>query len=486
MDGWGHGRADESNAIHLAKTPFVDSLYNSVPHAELRTDGVNVGLPEGQMGNSEVGHLNIGAGRIVYQDLQRINASIDKGELKDNSTLVEALSLAKKEGRKLHLVGLLSDGGVHSSQAHVHALLDICAAQDLKDVYVHAFMDGRDTGPENGKAYVAALQEQFRKSTGKLATMIGRYYAMDRDKRWDRIKKTYDLLVSGVGVASSDPIAALQSSYDAGVTDEFIDALVVDPAGIIDADDVVICFNYRTDRCREITEVLTQVDMPAYDMKTIPLQYFTMTRYDEKYKDVGVFFSKDNLAMTLGEVVSKAGKTQVRIAETEKYPHVTFFFSGGREKEFAGEGRIIVSSPNVATYDLQPEMNALKVKDAICDRMATEAPDLVILNFANPDMVGHTGVQTAIIKAVETTDAMVADVVKAGKAQGYEFIIIADHGNAELNIWPYRDGSPHTSHPQSCASVYIGDTFRAYHSAVFLADVASQVYWLLCAPSHQR
>jgi 2,3-bisphosphoglycerate-independent phosphoglycerate mutase len=469
MDGWGHGRPDESNAIHLANTPFIDSLYNTVPNAELRTDGVNVGLPEGQMGNSEVGHLNIGAGRIVYQDLQRINVAIESGELSENPELKRALALAK-DGRRLHFMGLLSDGGVHSSQVHLHALLDICAAQGLKEVFVHAFLDGRDTDPEHGKVYVAALQQQFSQSTGKLASMIGRYYAMDRDKRWERIKKAYDLLVKGVGQESSEALEALQASYDKGISDEFLEPVILEKEGVLRPDDVLICFNFRTDRCREISEVLTQHDMPEEGMKTIPLHYFTMTRYDEKFKEVANFFTKDNLSMTLGEVVSRAGAKQVRIAETEKYPHVTFFFSGGREAVFEGEERIIVSSPKVATYDMAPQMSALKVTDEICNYMREVAPELVILNFANPDMVGHTGIQKAIIKAVETTDAAVAKVVAVGKELGYEFIIIADHGNAELNI--LEDGSPHTAHTINPVPVfYIGDTFTSINAGI-LADVA--------------
>lgn len=469
MDGWGHGRADESNAIHLANTPFIDSLYSAVPNAELRTDGVHVGLPEGQMGNSEVGHLNIGAGRIVYQDLQRINVAIDKGQLASNPELIRAIALAMG-GRRLHLMGLLSDGGVHSSQGHLYALLDICAENGLEDVFVHAFMDGRDTDPEHGKGYVAALQHQLTQSTGKLATMVGRYYAMDRDKRWERIKKAYDLLVNGQGAENPDALNALQSSYDAGITDEFLEPVILEKEGALRRGDVLICFNFRTDRCREISEVLTQLDMPDQGMHTIPLHYFTMTRYDEKFKEVGIFFTKDNLSMTLGEVVSKAGATQVRISETEKYPHVTFFFSGGREAVFEGEERIIVSSPKVATYDLQPEMSAYKVRDEICKMMGDKMPDLVILNFANPDMVGHTGVQEAIIKAVECTDSVVRDVVRAGKEFGYELIIIADHGNAELNI--LEDGSPHTAHTINPVPVfYIGDTFTSIEKGI-LADVA--------------
>lgn len=476
MDGWGHGAKDASNAIHLAHTPFVSGLYDRVPNAELRTDGVQVGLPEGQMGNSEVGHLNIGAGRIVYQDLQRINVAVAEGELAKNPMLIEALEKAS-QGRKLHLMGLLSDGGVHSSQAHVHALLNICAKRGLKDVFVHAFMDGRDTEPENGKAYVSSLLSHMKSSTGKLATMVGRYYAMDRDKRWERVKLAYDLLTKGKGSVEQDALQALQDSYDKGITDEFMPAIVLEKEGLIAEDDVVISFNFRTDRCREITEVLTQNDMPDEGMHPLPLHYYTMTRYDERYKGVGVFFTKDNLSMTLGEVVSKAGKRQVRIAETEKYPHVTFFLSGGREATFEGEERLIVPSPKVATYDLQPEMSARAVTTSLCDHMKAFAPELVILNFANPDMVGHTGVQSAVIKAVEATDRAVEEVVIEGRKLGYEFIIIADHGNAELNVLP--DGNPHTSHTINPVPVfYIGDKFAKISDGI-LADVAPTLLALM-------
>jgi 2,3-bisphosphoglycerate-independent phosphoglycerate mutase len=473
MDGWGHGAKDYTNAIFLAETPFIESLYNSTPMAELRTDGTHVGLPEGQMGNSEVGHLNIGAGRIVYQDLQRINKAVQDGELAQNSVLLKAISLAK-EGRRIHLIGLLSDGGVHSSQAHVHGLLDILHEHGLKDVFVHAFMDGRDTDPSHGLKYTGALLEHMKKSTGKLASMIGRYYAMDRDKRWERVKLAYDLLIKGEGEKMSEPLKALQASYDKGISDEFLEAHVAvengKSIGSIQEGDVVISFNFRTDRCREITEVLTQKDMPEQGMKRLKLHYFTMTRYDETYVGVESFFTKDNLSMTLGEVVSNAGASQVRIAETEKYPHVTFFFSGGREAVFPNESRIMIPSPKVATYDLQPEMSSVKVTEAICKNIKEVSPDLIILNFANPDMVGHTGIQEAVIKAVEATDRSVAKVVKAGKEMGYEFIIIADHGNAELNILP--DGSPHTSHTTNPVPVfYIGDKFTKIQNGI-LADVA--------------
>ncbi|NNC83379.1 MAG: 2,3-bisphosphoglycerate-independent phosphoglycerate mutase [Flavobacteriales bacterium] len=468
MDGWGHGKQDDSNAIYLADTPFIDSLYTG-PNAELRTDGKNVGLPEGQMGNSEVGHLNIGAGRIVYQDLQKINLAIEDGSLAKNENLLKAIELANG-GKRLHLMGLLSDGGVHSSQTHLHALVDICHAQGVKDICIHAFMDGRDTDPEHGVSYVRELQNHLQGKGAHLVSMVGRYYAMDRDKRWERIKKAYDLLVHGRGKSSDDAIDALQESYSRGVTDEFLEPVILDPERIIAEGDVVICFNFRTDRCREITQVLTQQDMPDHGMQTVPLEYFTMTRYDETFKGIEVFFTKDNLKDTLGEVVSRAGSSQVRIAETEKYPHVTFFFSGGREEPYDGEERIMVNSPKVATYDMQPEMSALEVTDRICTYLKEKGPDLVVLNFANPDMVGHTGVQEAVIKAVETTDSCVKRVVETGKELGYEFIIIADHGNAELNRLP--DGSAHTAHTLNPVPIfYIGESYTTLDNGI-LADIA--------------
>lgn len=476
LDGWGHGVKDDSNAIHLADTPYIDSLYASVPNAELRTDGVYVGLPEGQMGNSEVGHLNIGAGRIVYQDLQRINKAVADGSLAENKVLLRALTLAK-EGRRLHLMGLLSDGGVHSSQGHVHGLLDICHAHGLTDVFVHAFMDGRDTDPEHGVTYVKALTEKMAQSTGKLASMVGRYYAMDRDKRWERVKKAYDLLTAGVGRSVGDPVKALQESYTEGVKDEFLAPVIVDPNGTIAKGDVVICFNFRTDRCREITTVLTQIDIPEHGMRTLDLHYFTMTRYDESFENIGVFFTKDNIEHTLGQVISEAGARQLRVAETEKYPHVTFFMNGGREEVFEGETRGMAPSPKVATYDLQPEMSAHRVKDIVTEAMTEDQPDFICVNFANPDMVGHTGVQSAVIAAVETVDSLTKQIVEVARDSGYELIIIADHGNAELNILP--DGSPHTAHTINPVPIfYIGSRFNDIASGI-LADVAPTILGIM-------
>ncbi len=476
MDGWGHGKKDSSDAVHLAKTPFIDSLYDKVPHAELVTYGEGVGLPEGQMGNSEVGHLNIGAGRIVYQDLQKINKSIESGEMAQNKELLRAIRLAK-EGRKLHLMGLLSDGGVHSSLKHVHGLLDICASHGLKDVFVHAFMDGRDTDPEHGVKYVRDLQAHMQKSTGKLATMIGRYFAMDRDKRWERIYEAYALLTAGVGEKAEDAISALKASYFKDVTDEFLKATVLteqeEPIALIGEDDVVICFNFRTDRCREISMALTQQEFPAHNMTPLALHYFTMTEYDKTYKNIGVFFTKDNITQTLGETLANAGASQLRSAETEKYPHVTFFFNGGREEPFDKELRFMANSPKVATYDMQPEMSAQELTEGVCKMMSDEHPDFICLNFANPDMVGHTGVQEAVIKAVETTDDSVRKIVELGKDLGYEFIIIADHGNAELNI--NEDGSAHTSHTINPVPIfYIGERFSNLEGGI-LADVAPSV-----------
>jgi 2,3-bisphosphoglycerate-independent phosphoglycerate mutase len=447
LDGWGIGNGSESDAIAHAQTPFMDHLLESYPHATLQTSGENVGLPEGQMGNSEVGHLNIGAGRIVYQELTRINKSIREGDFFQHPVLVQAMQQAKEKG-KLHLMGLVSKGGVHSSQAHVVALCKMAKDAGIQDVYVHAFTDGRDCDPKSGLAFLKELEVDMQQTSGKIATIIGRYFAMDRDNRWERIKKAYDLLVHGKGVSFSSVSEAIQASYSAGVTDEFIEPIVLtengSPIASIATGDVVINFNFRTDRPREISLALTQKDFSEYEMKALELNYYTMTSYDATFKNVHVIFEKDNLKNTLGEVLSKLDRTQVRIAETEKYPHVTFFFSGGRETVFPLEERILVDSPKVATYDLQPEMSAFSVRDKIIASIEKDQPNFFCLNFANPDMVGHTGVYTAIQKAVETVDSCLKDVVTAGLKKGYEFLVIADHGNADYAINP--DGSPNTAH----------------------------------------
>ena len=477
LDGWGIGNGSESDAIAHAQTPFMDHLLKSYPHATLQTSGEDVGLPEGQMGNSEVGHLNIGAGRIVYQELTRINKSIREGDFYQHPVLVQAMQQAKEKG-KLHLMGLVSKGGVHSSQAHVVALCKMAKDAGIQDVYVHAFTDGRDCDPKSGLAFLKELEVDMQQTSGKIATIIGRYFAMDRDNRWERIKKAYDLLVHGKGVSFSSVSEAIQASYSTGVTDEFIEPIVLtengSPIASIATGDVVINFNFRTDRPREISLALTQKDFPEYEMKALELNYYTMTSYDATFKNVHVIFEKDNLKNTLGEVLSKLDRTQVRIAETEKYPHVTFFFSGGREKVFPNEERILVDSPKVATYDLQPEMSAFLVRNKIIASIEKDQPNFICLNFANPDMVGHTGVYSAIQKAVETVDSCLKDVVTAGLKQGYEFLVIADHGNADYAINP--DGSPNTAHSLNPVPVILITNDKNCHlKDGILADVAPTI-----------
>lgn len=477
LDGWGIGNGSESDAIAHAKTPFMDHLLESYPHATLQTSGENVGLPEGQMGNSEVGHLNIGAGRIVYQELTRINKSIREGDFFQHPVLVQAMQQAKEKG-KLHLMGLVSKGGVHSSQAHVVALCKMAKDAGIQNVYVHAFTDGRDCDPKSGLDFLKELEVDMQQTSGKIATIIGRYFAMDRDNRWERIKKAYDLLVHGKGVSYSSVSEAIEASYAAGVTDEFIEPIVLtengSPITSIAAGDVVINFNFRTDRPREISLALTQKDFPEFEMKALELNYYTMTNYDATFKNVHVIFEKDNLKNTLGEVLSKLDRSQVRIAETEKYPHVTFFFSGGREKVFPNEERILVDSPKVATYDLQPEMSAFSVRDKIIASIEKDQPNFFCLNFANPDMVGHTGVYTAIQKAVETVDSCLKDVVTAGLKKGYEFLVIADHGNADYAINP--DGSPNTAHSLNPVPVVlVTNDKNCYLKDGILADVAPTI-----------
>ena len=455
MDGWGLGKVPESDAIIHAKTPFVSSLIDLYPHSTLVTCGTAVGLPDGQMGNSEVGHLNLGAGRIVYQDLERINVEIREGEFAKNSHLLAVIQYAKDNNKKLHLAGLLSDGGVHSHIEHLKAITNVCAAIGLKNVLIHAFTDGRDTDPMGGITYVEDLLSHLDKSTGKIASITGRYYAMDRDKRWERIKLAYDAMVNGIGRVTNNLTEAILDSYNDGVTDEFI--LPIINASIPDtkvaAGDAFLCFNFRTDRCREITEVLTQTPHTEYNMQPLNLKYYTMTRYDHTYKNVEVLYEKDDLALTLGEVLSAAGKTQVRIAETEKYPHVSFFFSGGRETPFIGEKRLMVGSPKVATYDLQPEMSAPEVTEKIVNEIKEHSPDFICLNYANVDMVGHTGVWDAIIKAVETVDGAVEQVVKAALEQDYKILLTADHGNADYAI--NEDGTPNTAHSLNLVPLFL-------------------------------
>lgn len=444
LDGWGMTGDTSISAVAAANTPFMDSLPSNYPNATLRTSGMDVGLPDGQMGNSEVGHMNLGAGRVVYQDLVKLNLASEDGSLAKEPVLVEAMQYAKSHNKKFHLMGLVSDGGVHAHIRHLKALLSAADKFGLENVFVHAFTDGRDTDPKSGVGYINDLQDHIQKTTGKIASVIGRYYAMDRDKRWERVKLAYELLVHGKGESFSSAKDAIEHSYKEGVTDEFITPKIIDRDGLIEEGDVVLCFNFRTDRGRQITMALTQQNFPDYEMETLDLYYVTMTRYDEEFKGIHVIMEKDNLSDTMGEILARAGKTQLRIAETEKYPHVTFFFSGGREEQFPGEERIMCPSPKVATYDLQPEMSAYEVRDKVIAQINQDKFDFICINFANPDMVGHTGVFEAAVKACETVDTCVRDVVTAALEHNYDTIIIADHGNAEVMKNP--DGSPNTAH----------------------------------------
>jgi 2,3-bisphosphoglycerate-independent phosphoglycerate mutase len=447
LDGWGHGDKKKSDAIHHASTPFVDSLYKNYPNCELKTFGEHVGLPNGQMGNSEVGHLNIGAGRIVYQDLEKINIACENNSIAEMENLKASFTYAKQNNKALHLIGLVSDGGIHSHQNHLYKLCELASNAGVEKVFVHAFTDGRDCDPKSGKEFIKQLEKNL--FGARIASICGRYYAMDRDKRWERVKLAYDLLTNGIGEPSQNLTESIQNSYHNGFTDEFVKPIIsVDksknPIATIQQDDAVICFNFRTDRCREITTALTQTNMPDFGMKILNLNYTTMTNYDSSYQKVNVIYNKANINNTLGEVLERNNKSQIRIAETEKYPHVTFFFSGGREKEFIGEKRLMVNSPKVATYDLQPQMSAPEVTAAIVAELEKGKTDFVCLNFANPDMVGHTGDYNAIVKAVETVDNCTKQVVEAGLKNDYAFIIISDHGNADFAI--NNDGTPNTAH----------------------------------------
>jgi len=459
MDGWGIGKVESSDAIQHSKTPFVSSLYKKYPNTTLVTCGEAVGLPDGQMGNSEVGHLNIGAGRIVYQELERINVAVRNGSFAKNEVLLNAIRFAKNNNKPLHLLGLVSNGGVHSHIDHLKAITDICHREQLENVFIHAFTDGRDTDPKSGLGFIKELQDHLIKTTGKIATVSGRYYAMDRDKRWERVKLAYDALVNGIGEKATDAIEAIQRSYSQNITDEFIKPTVITsndhPVATIKNDDVVICFNFRTDRCREITQVLTQTDIPEQGMKKLSLHYTTMTQYDHSFKNVNVIFENDDLKNTIGEIIAKDGLKQIRIAETEKYPHVTFFFSGGREIPFDGEKRLMIPSPKIATYDLKPEMSAYEVTDAIIPEIKNKTADFICLNFANADMVGHTGIWQAAIKAVETVDKCVERVVTAALESDYAVFLTADHGNADYMINP--DGSPNTAHTLNLVPFFIID-----------------------------
>ena len=489
LDGWGYGNKDKSNAITAANTPFFNNLIASYPNSRLEASGMAVGLPDGQMGNSEVGHMNLGAGRVVYQELGRIHKAVDDGALISNTVLRDAFEYAKAENKRVHLIGLVSDGGVHSHIKHIKGLCDAAKAHQVGNVFIHAFLDGRDTDPNSGKAYISDLETYLQSSTGQIASLIGRYYAMDRDNRWERVKLAYDVMVKGVGKHSTDLVASIAESYKEGITDEFIKPVVkVDetgvPLAVIEPGDVVICFNFRTDRGREITLALSQKAFPEYQMEPLSLHYITMTTYDETFKGVKVVFTKDDLNETIGEVLERFGKTQVRIAETEKYPHVTFFFSGGREKEFVGEKRLLIPSPKVATYDLQPEMSAEGIRDAICEELVANKPDFVCLNFANPDMVGHTGVFEAVVKAVETVDRCLQKVVETGRELGYSFIILADHGNADYMI--NADGSPKTAHTTNLVPCILIDKDYKHLTDGKLGDVAPTVLKILNVPIPEK
>lgn len=485
LDGWGIATNKAVSAIDNAKIPFVSSLYGKYANSRLEASGLAVGLPVGQMGNSEVGHMNIGAGRVVYQDLVRINKAVEEKELDNNPVLLEAFDYARKNNKNVHFIGLVSDGGVHSHIEHLKGLITIAHTKQVKNLFIHAFTDGRDTDPKGGLAYLRDVLDHLKKTSGTLASVVGRYYAMDRDKRWERVKLAYDVMVNGVGEKTTDPLKAIQASYDAGVTDEFIKPIVVtngqEPVGKIQPGDVVLCFNFRTDRGRQITQALTQQDFPEVGMKALSLYYVTLTNYDDSFKNVRVIFDKDNLEKTLGEVVADAGKRQIRIAETEKYPHVTFFFSGGREEAFPGESRILCPSPKVATYDLAPEMSANDIRDKIIPELDKKEADFICLNFANPDMVGHTGVFEAAVKACETVDACAEKVTSAALRNGYATIIIADHGNADMMI--NEDGSPNTAHTTNLVPCILVDAdYKGKLKNGKLGDLAPTILTLMGVP----
>ena len=485
LDGWGKSPDPKVSAIDNANTPFIDSLYQNYPNADLLTDGMNVGLPEGQMGNSEVGHMNLGAGRIVYQDFAKINLAVQENTLKDEKTLKDAFSYAKKNNKAVHFLGLLGNGGVHSHISHLKSLISSSTDYGLKNVYIHAFTDGRDVDPKSGKGFLEDITSYCSDKSAKLATVIGRYYAMDRDKRWERIKLAYDVLVNGIGEKSNDISKTIQQSYDNNITDEFIKPVILtnsddSPIAKINADDVVIFFNFRTDRGRELTQVLNQEDHHEQNMHKLNLYYVTMTNYGDFFKGIHVIYDKENIKETLGEVISKSGKTQIRIAETEKYPHVTFFFNGGREAPFDGEQRILCPSPKVATYDLQPEMSAYEIRDAIIPELEKGDVDFVCLNFANPDMVGHTGDMNAAIKACETVDSCAESVISTALKNGYTTIVIADHGNCETMVNP--DGSPNTAHTTNLVPLILVDEEIKEIKDGVLGDIAPTILKLMGIP----
>lgn len=485
LDGWGIGDGSKADVISQVPTPNLTYYKNNYPNSRLHASGEDVGLPDGQMGNSEVGHLNIGAGRVIYQDLVKINKECKTGDIKKNKVLTDAFSYARDKNKQVHFMGLLSDGGVHSLDKHLYSLCDMTMAYGLKNVFIHGFGDGRDTDPRSGIGYMKNLLDHLKKSNGKVASFVGRFYAMDRDKRWERIKEAYDLIVSGIGSPTGNIIDGMQESYDAGVTDEFMKPIVVTdnygaPVGLVKERDVIVFFNFRNDRAKELTIVLTQKDMPENGMKTIPLYYCCMTPYDATFKGLHVIYPKDNADNTIGEVLAAAGKHQLRIAETEKYAHVTFFFSGGREEKFINEDRIMIPSPKVATYDLQPEMSAYAVTEAIIKAIETEKYDFIVLNFANGDMVGHTGVYEAIKKAVATVDECAGAVIKSARKFGYDVLVIADHGNADKAL--NDDGSPNTAHSLNpVPSILISDDYKKINEGI-LADVAPTLLKIMGVP----
>lgn len=482
LDGWGIPQNPSVSAIDKANTPFVDSLYKNYPNAQLRTDGEHVGLPEGQMGNSEVGHMNLGAGRIVYQNLAKINIAVRENTLQQEKILVEAFQYAKKHNKNIHLLGLVSNGGIHSHINHLKGLLNAANQYGLKNVFLHAFTDGRDCDPKSGKGFIDDIQQHMSKTTGKLASVTGRYYAMDRDKRWERVQLAYNALVHGQGNLSKDVIFSIEKSYENGITDEFIKPIIIanengQPTTTIQSDDVVLFFNFRTDRGRQLTEVLSQKDFPEFNMHTIPLYFVTLTNYDETFKNIKVVYNNDHIQNTIGEVLQNAGKTQIRIAETEKYPHVTFFFSGGREEEFKGEKRLLCPSPKVATYDLQPEMSAYEIRNAILPELKKGNVDFVCLNFANGDMVGHTGVMEAAIKACEAVDECVKDIVTIALENDYSILVIADHGNCETMKNP--DGSPNTAHTTNPVPLILVDKELTFIKDGILGDIAPTILHMM-------
>ena len=482
LDGWGVTQDPSVSAIFNAKTPFINSLYDVYPSSELRTDGEHVGLPDGQMGNSEVGHMNLGAGRIVYQNLAKINIAVREGKLAKETELIKAFNYAKENNKNVHLLGLISDGGIHSHINHAKGLLDAAHKNNVNNVYLHAFTDGRDCDPKSGKYFIKDIEEHMKNTTGELATITGRYYSMDRDNRWERVKLTYDALVEGIGEKSVNALDSINKSYQENITDEFIKPIIMvdendKPKASIKKDDVVIFFNFRTDRGRQLTEVLSQNDNEEFNMHKIPLYFVTLTNYDKTFKDIKVVYNSDNIENTLGEVLERANKKQIRIAETEKYPHVTFFFSGGREKEFDGEKRLLCPSPKVATYDLKPEMSAYEIRDAIVPELEKGEVDFVCLNFANGDMVGHTGVFEAAVKACETVDHCSKEVINTGLKNGYTTLLIADHGNCETMMNP--DGSPHTAHTTNPVPIVLIDKELKLINNGVLGDIAPTILELM-------